>query len=64
MMSALLLSWTGKSQIDPFRLAGVPPPMAHNELSLDSNAIDVAFSKSGTRIAVLMNNSFAIYIGP
>ena len=36
--------------------------MAHNELALDSNAIDVAFSKSGTRIAVLMNNRFSIYL--
>jgi elongator complex protein 1 len=48
-------------KLTPLRLAGVPPPMAHNELALDCNAIDVAFSKSGTRIAVLMNNSFAIY---
>lgn len=36
--------------------------MAHNELILDSNAIDVAFSKSGTRIAVLMNDSFSVFL--
>lgn len=36
--------------------------MAHNELTLESNAIDVAFSKSGTRIAVLMSNRFSIYL--
>lgn len=48
--------------LTPLRLAGVPPPMAHNELPLDSNVIDVAFSKSGTRIAVLMENSFAVFI--
>lgn len=36
--------------------------MAHNELALESNAIDVAFSKSGTRIAVLMSNRFSIYL--
>ncbi|KAJ5320331.1 hypothetical protein N7508_000614 [Penicillium antarcticum] len=49
-------------RLTPLRLAGVPPPMAHNELAMDSNAIDVAFSKSGTRIAVLFSNSFAVYI--
>ncbi|KAJ5569907.1 uncharacterized protein N7459_009337 [Penicillium hispanicum] len=49
-------------KLTPLRLAGVPPPMAHNELPLDSNAIDVAFSKSGTRIAVLMKNSFSIFL--
>lgn len=36
--------------------------MAHNELTLESNAIDVAFSKSGTRVAVLMNNRFSVYL--
>lgn len=36
--------------------------MAHNELPLDSNAIDVAFSKSGTRIAVLMNDRFSVFL--
>ncbi|KAJ5745380.1 hypothetical protein N7520_010562 [Penicillium odoratum] len=49
-------------KLTPLRLAGVPPPMAHNELKLDSNVIDVAFSKSGTRIAVLMESSFAIFL--
>lgn len=49
-------------KLTPLRLSGVPPPMAHNELPLDSNAIDVAFSKSGTRIAVLMNDCFAVYL--
>lgn len=49
-------------KLTPLRLAGVPPPMAHNELKLDSNAIDVAFSKSGTRIAVLTQDSFAVFL--
>ncbi|KAJ5938769.1 hypothetical protein N7466_001903 [Penicillium verhagenii] len=49
-------------KLTPLRLAGVPPPMAHNELKLDSNVIDVAFSKSGTRIAVLMESSFSIFL--
>lgn len=46
----------------PLRLAAVPPPMAHNELPMDSNIIDVAFSKSGTRIAVLMNDHFSVFL--
>ncbi|KAJ5501455.1 hypothetical protein N7453_006272 [Penicillium expansum] len=49
-------------KLTPLRMAGVPPPMAHNELTLDSNAIDVAFSKSGARIAVLMSNTLSIYL--
>lgn len=36
--------------------------MAHNELTLDSNVIDVAFSNSGTRIAVLMDDSFSVFL--
>ncbi|KAL2809968.1 IKI3 family-domain-containing protein [Aspergillus granulosus] len=49
-------------KLTPLRLSGVPPPMAHNELTLESNAIDVAFSKTGTRIAVLMNDRFSIFL--
>ncbi|KAL5342561.1 IKI3 family-domain-containing protein [Aspergillus crustosus] len=49
-------------KLTPLRLSGVPPPMAHNELALDSNAIDVAFSKTGTRMAILMNNHFSVYL--
>lgn len=49
-------------KLTPLRLAGVPPPMAHNELPLDSNVIDVAFSTSGTRIAVLMEKSFSVFL--
>lgn len=36
--------------------------MAHNELPLDSNIIDVAFSKSGTRVAVLTENNFSVFL--
>ncbi|RAK86638.1 elongator complex protein 1 [Aspergillus costaricaensis CBS 115574] len=49
-------------KLTPLRLAGVPPPMAHNELTLDSNIVDVAFSKSGTRMAVLMKDRFSIFL--
>jgi elongator complex protein 1 len=36
--------------------------MAHNDVPVDSNVVDVAFSKSGTRIAVLMRDCFSIYM--
>lgn len=36
--------------------------MAHNELTMDSNIIDVSFSKSGTRIAVLMHDHFSVFL--
>ncbi|RAL09023.1 Elongator subunit IKI3 [Aspergillus homomorphus CBS 101889] len=49
-------------KLTPLRLAGVPPPMAHNEVTLDSNIIDVAFSKSGTRIAILENDRFSVFL--
>ncbi|RHZ73514.1 hypothetical protein CDV55_109099 [Aspergillus turcosus] len=49
-------------KLTPLRLSGVPPPMAHNDVPVDSNIVDVAFSKSGTRIAVLMRDCFSIYM--
>ena len=58
----LLIQVLETLKLTPLRMAGVPPPMAHNELALESNAIDVAFSKSGSRIAVLMNNKLSIYL--
>jgi elongator complex protein 1 len=61
-LRTLLMPSPGSLKLTPLRLAGVPPPMAHNELALESNAIDVAFSKSGTRIAVLMDNRFSIFL--
>jgi elongator complex protein 1 len=61
-LEALLIQCPDTLKLTPLRLAGVPPPMAHNELTLESNAIDVAFSKSGSRIAVLMSNRFSVYL--
>ncbi|KAH1989616.1 hypothetical protein KXV33_008924 [Aspergillus fumigatus] len=49
-------------KLTPLKLSGVPPPMAHNDVPVDSNVVDVAFSKSGTRIAVLMKDCFSIYM--
>lgn len=58
----LLIQVLETLKLTPLRMAGVPPPMAHNELALESNVIDVAFSKSGSRIAVLMSNTLSIYL--
>lgn len=38
--------------------------MAHCEVELDSNIMDVAFSRSGARIAVLTTDSFSIFTWP
>lgn len=51
-------------KLTPLRLSGVPPPMAHHELKLNSNAIDVAFSKSNSRFAVLMKDHFSVFLWP
>ncbi|KAK2813112.1 hypothetical protein FQN50_000789 [Emmonsiellopsis sp. PD_5] len=52
----------GKSlKLTPLKLANVPPPMAAFDISLDSNAIDVAFSKSSTQFAVLTPTGFSLY---
>ena len=48
-------------KLTPLKLSGVPPPMAHNELELDSNIIDVSFSKSNSRLAILMKDSFSVF---
>lgn len=36
--------------------------MAHSELELDSNIVDVAFSKSNARLAVLMKDRFSVFL--
>lgn len=51
-------------KLTPLRLSGVPPPMAHCEINVDSNIVDVAFSHSGARIAVLTADSFSIFAWP
>ncbi|GAD95521.1 IKI3 family protein [Paecilomyces variotii No. 5] len=49
-------------KLTPLRLAGVPPPMAHCEITLDSNIVDVSFSQTGARIAVLTRESFSVFM--
>ncbi len=48
-------------KLTPLRLANIPPPMALHELALDQNAIDVAFSQSNTRLAVLHETSISVF---
>ncbi|KAI2082021.1 putative elongator complex protein 1 [Ophidiomyces ophidiicola] len=47
-------------KLSPLKVAAIPPPMALYEVALDYNAVDVAFSNSGTKIAVLANEGFAL----
>nr|KMM73499.1 IKI3-like protein [Coccidioides posadasii RMSCC 3488] len=48
-------------KLSPLKVATIPPPMALCEMPLDYNAVDIAFSKSGTKIAVLTSEGIAIY---
>ncbi|UPX16794.1 Putative elongator complex protein 1 [Ascochyta rabiei] len=48
-------------KLTPLRIANVPPPMAFCTLSLERKAIDIALSQSGTRLAVLSDDSLAVY---
>ncbi|KAF2441894.1 elongator complex protein 1 [Karstenula rhodostoma CBS 690.94] len=60
--SGLVASIDGLNlKITPLRIANVPPPMSMLQLPLDRNAVDVAFSRSGTRLAVLSNTDVALF---
>jgi elongator complex protein 1 len=48
-------------KLTPLRLANVPPPMALHTVVLERPALDVAVSKSGSRLAVLSDNDLAVY---
>jgi elongator complex protein 1 len=48
-------------KLTPLRIANVPPPMSLHTLVLESTPIDVAISKSGTRLAVLSDQDLAVY---
>lgn len=48
-------------KLTPLRLSGVPPPMAHCEVAMDANIVDVAFSRTGERIAVLTRDNFSVF---
>ncbi|KAI9801398.1 MAG: hypothetical protein M1825_003377 [Sarcosagium campestre] len=46
------------------RVANIPPPMAHRELELPSNIVDVSWSQTGSRIAILTNDRVFVYSCP
>ncbi|PGH16468.1 hypothetical protein AJ79_01799 [Helicocarpus griseus UAMH5409] len=48
-------------KLTPLKLSNVPPPMAAFDFALESNAIDVAFSKSSTQFAVLTMKGIYLY---
>ncbi|KAM0715264.1 hypothetical protein Q7P37_008762 [Cladosporium fusiforme] len=60
--SGLVAVIDGKQlKITPLRTANVPPPMAFEELDLDSNAIDVAFDAAGKVMAVLHETKISLW---
>ncbi|OJD18861.1 hypothetical protein AJ78_01116 [Emergomyces pasteurianus Ep9510] len=48
-------------KLTPLKLSNVPPPMAACDILLESNAVDVAFSKSNTQFAVLTTTRIYLY---
>ncbi|KAF2184333.1 elongator complex protein 1 [Zopfia rhizophila CBS 207.26] len=48
-------------KITPMRITNIPPPMCLHQLSLENKAVDVAISKSGTRLAVLSHQGIEFY---
>jgi elongator complex protein 1 len=47
--------------LTPLRSANVPPPMAHHEIGVGYNIIDVAFSPDTSAIAVLHQGGLSLY---
>jgi elongator complex protein 1 len=48
-------------KITPFRTANIPPPMALHEISVDSNAIDVAINEDASLFAVLHQEGISFF---
>lgn len=60
--SGLVAVIDGKQlKITPLRTANVPPPMAFEELDLESTAVDVAFDAAGKVMAVLHETKIAVW---
>ncbi|TGO78025.1 hypothetical protein BELL_0082g00200 [Botrytis elliptica] len=47
--------------VTPFRVANVPPPMGHHEVTIQSNAIDVAINADASLLAVLHQDGISIF---
>ncbi|PQE09763.1 iki3 family protein [Rutstroemia sp. NJR-2017a WRK4] len=48
-------------KVTPFRTANIPPPMALHEVTVHSNAIDVAITADASRIAVLHQTGISMF---
>jgi elongator complex protein 1 len=48
-------------KVTPFRTANIPPPMGLHEVTVHSNAIDVAITADASRIAVLHQTGISIF---
>ncbi|EGC42114.1 elongator complex protein [Histoplasma capsulatum var. duboisii H88] len=48
-------------KLTPLKLSNVPPPMAACDIPLESNAVDIAFSKSSAQFAVLTMGGIYLY---
>ena len=52
----------GKSlKLTPLRTANIPPPMSLYELTLEHNAVDIAFNTSCSKMAVLHSESISVF---
>ncbi|KAM3156155.1 hypothetical protein ABEW05_003288 [Botrytis cinerea] len=47
--------------VTPFRVANVPPPMGHHEVTIQSNAIDVAINADASLLAILHQDGISIF---
>ncbi|WPG98579.1 elongator complex protein 1 [Acrodontium crateriforme] len=50
-----------KLKVTPLRTANIPPPMGFDEVELPEVAVDVAFSKTGTELAVLHSDKITVW---
>ncbi|QSZ31521.1 hypothetical protein DSL72_001088 [Monilinia vaccinii-corymbosi] len=47
--------------VTPFRVANVPPPMGHHEVTIQSNAIDVSINADASLLAVLHQEGISVF---
>lgn len=48
-------------KLTPLRIANIPPPMAHHELQLRENAVDVAIDSQSSLVYILTQHGVSIY---
>ncbi|KAJ8060085.1 hypothetical protein OCU04_011695 [Sclerotinia nivalis] len=47
--------------VTPFRVANVPPPMGHHEVTIQSNVIDVSINADASLLAVLHQEGISVF---